>query len=128
MLEIKKDDKVVFIGKLLALHKDAQISPLEWKINLYLTSRWEKPEFIGKYLVIDYPGEYDEEGIYFKVVDKGHLNYLIKYEGEFISILNDEEALEEVEEVDNMDWRLISNSEIAKKIEELDTGWEIVKI
>jgi len=36
--------------------------------------------------------------------------------------------LEDVEEVDNMDWRILSNQKLAKKLEELDTGGEIIKI
>ncbi len=128
MLEIKNEENVVLIGKLLALHKQSQSAPIKNKINLYLSTRSEKPEFVWDYLVIDYPGEYDQEGVYFKVIDRGNLNYLIKYQGEFISILQDEEALEDVEEVDNMDWRILSNQKLVKKLEELDTGWEIIKI
>ena len=128
MLKIKNEEKVVLIGKLLALHKQDSSQPIKGKINLYLSTRSEKPQFVWNYLIMDYPGEYDQEGVYFKVIDRWHLNYLIKYQNEFISILQDEEALEDVEEVDNMDWRILSNQKLAKKLEELDTGGEIIKI
>ncbi len=128
MLEIKNEEEIVLIGELLVLHKKDTSTPIEGKINLYLSSRSEQPEFVWNYLIIDYPGEYDQEGVYFKVIERWNLNYLIKYQGEFISILQDEEALEDVEEVDNMDWRILSNQKLAKKLEELDTGGEIIKI
>ena len=128
MLEIKPNDQYIQIGDKIVLHQ-VDASPPKGKINLYL-QRWDDiPSFVGDKLIINYPWEYDQDGIYIKVFDvEGDLNYLINYDGEFISILQNEEALESVEEVDNMDRRLVLSSQVAKKLEELDTWWEIIKI
>jgi len=128
MLQIKPEQKYVYIGDKLVLHK-GETKPLEGRINLYL-KRWaDTPAFVGDSLLINYPWEYDQQQIYFKVFEVGKdLNYLIGYEGEFLAIVQNQEALEDVEEVDNMDWRIVKGDQLAKKIEELDTWGQIIKI
>lgn len=74
---------------------------------------------------IEYPGEYDKDDIYFKVIEdsESKLNYFIRTSENKVAIIQSPEVIKE-EDFDNIDFWIYTQESIAKKIEEMEFEWE----
>lgn len=90
-----------------------------------IDTRYEKVD----YQLIDYPGEYDIQGIGIKCFigkwDK--LNYVIDLDKKRIWIFQSPEVLEN-DEVGVINQRLYTDDRVAKKIDQLELEWEQKKL
>lgn len=82
-----------------------------------------------EYSLIDYPGEYDIQGITIKAfLGKGDkLNYVIHMDGKKIWIFQSPEVLEN-DEVGPLNQRLYTDDRVAKKIDQLELEGEKKKL
>lgn len=120
-MEIQKQDSWYTIGENIFFWDDIKENYLNLKKNV-----WEDMIFgKEKEFKIEYPGEYDKDWIFFKVVEdsEGKLNYFLRTDENKTVIIQSSEVLEK-EEFDNIDFWIYTEESIAKKIEEMEFDWE----
>jgi len=99
--------------------------PCEKCINLAL-EKWDDVDYIElPYTLINYPGEYDIEGIFIKcfVDKKNMLNYIVSFGEKSVGIIQNAKILDR-DEICDMDLWLYSEEKIANKIDQLELEWK----
>lgn len=77
---------------------------------------------------VDFPWEYDIDGISIQCIDAGDvLHYIIAMDDERLALLQSTAALEK-ESIDGIDKRIVFDEETKGEIENLELEWEIVVI
>jgi len=117
MVNVKFQNGFLIEGKLLFgfEHTDAKY------INLALEPgsdmRYEKLD----YILVDYPGEYDIQGIGIECFlgANNKLNYIIYLENKTIGIIQSADVLD-LDEVGEVNYRLYQDDQIANKIDQLE--------
>lgn len=79
--------------------------------------------------VIDFPGEYDIEGIFIKaILGKGNLmNYFIKTKTKSFAIIQNAKALEDDDLVKVENWVFLDEA-IEKKLDQLELEWDRINL
>ncbi len=125
-LEVKQSDNGILIWTHFVYAPQKNIP---WIINLQLTVGAEMAYDRWNLLSIDFPWEYDIDGILISafVGSWERLNYLITRKGEEkeekIWIIQSPEVLERGE-IGDMDLWLYSDESVAKKLDQLELEWE----
>lgn len=75
--------------------------------------------------VIDFPGEYDIKGTFFKVIvgKDNKLNYLVKTKEVTFAIIQTPAVLER-DDVNDMDFWLFTDQRVESKIDQLELEWD----
>ncbi|MDR0607310.1 MAG: hypothetical protein LBG52_02930 [Candidatus Peribacteria bacterium] len=125
-LTITKTENGITIGERFIFNPQEVVSGI---INLKATIGTEMAYDRGNLLSIDFPGEYDIDGILINAyLGKGEkLNFLIVSEAERFGIIQSPEILE-LDEVEGMDTRIFSDEAIEKKLDQLEMDGERINV
>lgn len=120
MISIEKKKDHICVGKKLCLgwtkEKDM--------IGLSLT-KWEIMKYGEEAGNIDFPWEYDVQGVSIKCIDAwGLLHYVVHLEDEWIAILQSSAALEK-ENIEGIDYWIVADEKTKSEIENLEMEGEI---
>ncbi len=129
MIKIKKQDSVYKIwDKIVFVHTWNDEDCDKDSINL-MPEIWAKNWMLKqKIFKIEFPGEYDKEGIYIKAYEnKWELNYAIVYDDIKLAIINSPEIIENVE-IDNVDRWLYTDEKVSDNLDKLEIKWKKVNL
>lgn len=103
---------------------------INWSYVNLTATRWKDMNY-GKntYLSIDYPGEYDKDDFFVKVYewDTQRLNFLIKYDGKTICLIQTPGLLEK-EELPTVNYWIYNDPYTATLLEKIELAWEKIQI
>lgn len=125
-LTITKTENGILIGKRFIFNPQELVSGI---INLKATIGEEMAYDRGNLLAIDFPWEYDIDGILINayVGNGDKLNFLVVSEEEKFGLIQSPEVLES-DEVEGMDTRIFSDEAVEKKLDQLEMDGERVNV
>lgn len=125
MVNVKFKNGFLIENKLLFNFENPDTKYINLALEPWSDMRYEKLD----YALVDYPGEYDIQGIGIECFlgQNNKLNYIIHLENKKIGIIQSVEVLD-LSEVGEVNFRLYQDDKIANKMDQLELEWEKQKL